>query len=102
MDVIGNNQFDEALKEITPDDVIEYMRHKALCFDVLFYLLCVDGKTGQVHVPKNISKYKREDYKKLLAFMRRAVLQIDDSKTFAIFKLNMEKYIDGLVGRIEG
>ena len=83
--------------EVTPEDVMKIIKLKAIGFDVLFYVLCYDYKSNKIKYPKNTSKYKREDCNKVLNMFKDAVLQLQDSKTYALFKKNMETYVDFLV-----
>jgi hypothetical protein len=88
--------------EVSTEDVMRIMKLKALGFDVLFYLLCYDYKGGKIKLPKNVSKYKREDYNKVINMFKDVTLQLQDGKTSALFKKNMENYIDFLVKKLNG
>jgi hypothetical protein len=86
--------------EVSTEDVMRMMKFKALGFDVLFYMLCFDPKSGKIKYPRNTSKYKRDDYKRILDMFQETGLQLQDKKTLALFKRNMETYVDYLVKQL--
>ena len=89
---------DPSLQEIAAEDIIDMMKHKALCFDVLFYLTCVD-KDGKLIIPKTSSGLNKKEFGKIIQMMR-GILQVSDAPTFVVFKNNMAKYVGGLVKRL--
>lgn len=83
----------ELAEQIDPKEVVAFMQVKAIAFDAIFYLLCYNDKTGKFKFPANKSKFTDKEYKLILDYFERGILQLGDGVTAAKFKANMEQYI---------
>jgi hypothetical protein len=90
----------EVLEEVSPEQVVEMMKVKALCCDVLFYLTCIDHKANEVKPPRNRTNYSQADYERIFKVVS-DILQLQDTATRKLFEKNISTYLEGLLGRLK-
>ena len=90
----------EVAAEVTPEQVVEMMKVKALCFDILFYITCIDHKKHEIKIPRNRTNYSDADYNRIFNIAK-DVLQLQDIETRKLYEKNISTYLEGLLKRLK-
>lgn len=88
----------EIVTDITPEDIMNMMKHKAMCFDILFYITSRNDKTGKIEPPKNKTEFPQDEYEAIWTVCK-AMLELEDIKTKELYIKNMKSYLPGLAKR---
>lgn len=88
-----------AAKEAASEEVVRMLKSKALAFDMLFYLTCLNA-TGKVAMPKNKTKYNNQAYNKLIQICK-ALCGVDVPEHKKTYITNIETYMDFILEKMK-